>query len=78
MEFFKIIAVCFAAVGAVIFFAILGGTLFWLLYPHIHALFPTAAENNIIAAKIGWWDSVCLAWLVGILKKSEIKVPSKK
>ena len=46
------------------------GTLLWLIYDHIHAFFPTAAENGIIAKELGWWDSVCISWLFSILIRS--------
>lgn len=58
-------------VGAALiaFAATLGGTLIWLLYPHIHALFPHAAANGIIAQNLGWWDSVCIVWILAIVLK---------
>lgn len=53
----------------VFFVSTIGGTILWLIYPHIHALFPTAAQNGIIAQKLDWWDSVCVVWIFGILIK---------
>lgn len=49
---------------AVIFLAaVLSGTLLWMIYPHIHALFPNAASNGIIPNQLSWWDSVCIVWI---------------
>lgn len=56
--------------GAILFAAFIGGTVLWAIYPHIHALFPTAAAKGIIAYKLGWWDSVCITYIFGILIKS--------
>lgn len=53
--------------------ATFGGSLFWLLYPHIHALFPNAAENGVIAKDLGWWDCVCIFWIIVILFKSHFE-----
>lgn len=50
--------------------SVLSGTILWMIYPHIHALFPTAADNGIIAESISWWDSVCVTWIFTILIKS--------
>lgn len=56
--------------GVIIFFvATLTGTILWAIYPHIHALFPTAAANHIIAQDLGWWDSVCITYIFSILLK---------
>jgi len=49
--------------------ATMGGTFLWILYPHIHSLFPTAASSGIIASQLGWWDSVCIIWIITILFK---------
>lgn len=59
--------------GMVFLVAVLSGTILYFIYPHIHALFPTAAEKGIIAKELGWWDSVCITWLFGILLKSTNK-----
>lgn len=50
--------------------ATIGGTLLWALYPHIHALFPTAASNGAIAPALGWWDSVCIVWIFNLIMPS--------
>lgn len=49
--------------------AFFSGTILYLTYDHIHALFPTAAEKGIIAKDLGWWDSVCVAWIFIVLIK---------
>lgn len=60
--------------GTVFISATFTGTILCLIYPHIHALFPTAAELGIIPYKLGWWDSVCITWIFSLLLKSNIKV----
>lgn len=57
--------------------AVFSGTLLWLIYPHIHALFPTAADSGIIARDITWWDSVCITWIFNILLKPSSSEKSK-
>jgi hypothetical protein len=49
------------------FAAVISGTVVWATYPHIHALFPTA---TIIPNELGWWDSVCITWLIAALFKN--------
>lgn len=58
--------------------AFFSGTILWILYPHIHILFPTAASNGIIANSLQWWDSVCICWIFGILIKGSNTSSSKK
>lgn len=51
--------------------ATLSGTFIWLLWPvAIPAVFPGLVASGVIAGKLSWWASVCLAWLAGILIKS--------
>lgn len=50
----------------------ISGTMLWLTYSHIHALFPTAAEKGIIAKELGWWDSVCIIFVFSALIKSTL------
>jgi hypothetical protein len=53
------------------FFAVLGGTIVWLIWPvAIPAAFPKIVEMNYIAAQISWWQAVCLCWICGLLIKS--------
>lgn len=73
------------AVGAVVlvaiiafFMAVLGGTVLWLVYPHIHSLFPTAAAKGVIAQDLSWWDSVCVTWIFSLLIKSSYSSSSTK
>ena len=56
---------------------IFSGSILWLLYPHIHSLFPTAAENGVIALDLSWWDSVCINWIFAILFKGSISTNKK-
>lgn len=57
---------------------VFSGTILYLTYDHIHALFPTAAEQGIIAKELGWWDSVCVAWIFSVLIKSTFIRRTKK
>jgi len=73
------------ALGAIVmsmlmifFVATFSGTVLFFLYPHIHALFPTAAANGIIAVKLNWWDAVCICWIFSILFKASSSSSSKK
>lgn len=50
--------------------ALFNGTILYFIYPHIHALFPSAAEHGIIAHNLKWWDSVCIVWIFTFLIKS--------
>lgn len=72
------ILVAIAALLMVFVLCVFSGTFIWLIYPHIHALFPTAAENGIISQELKWWDAVCVTWLFTILFKSSIKSNDKK
>ena len=63
--------ICFVFI-AIVMSSFMGGTMLWLTYSHIHAFFPTAAEKGIIAKDLGWWDSVCIAWLFSVLFKSTL------
>lgn len=64
----KIISALCLVILMVFLTAVLGGTFIWILYPHIHALFPSAVVNNVISESLSWWDSVCISWLIAILK----------
>lgn len=71
----KIIAGIIVAIGViamVFLFSVIGGTLVYWLYPHIHALLPNAAAKGYIAQNLSWWDSVCITWLFGILLKTKV------
>jgi hypothetical protein len=66
-DFVKVLGTILFVMWVIFFISILSGTLLWLIYPHIHALFPTAAAKGIIAKDLGWWDSVCITWIFNIL-----------
>jgi hypothetical protein len=67
-------ALCLA-IGLICIVGLFSGTILWLVYDHIHALFPTAAEKGIIADSLSWWDSVCISWIACCLTKaSTIKI----
>lgn len=60
----------FAVAFLIFIAATIGGTLLWALYPHIHALFPTAASSGVITPVLGWWDSVCIVWIFNLILPS--------
>jgi hypothetical protein len=68
-ELFAAFGIAIVAFFMILFTSVIGGTMLWLIYPHIHALFPTAAQNGVIALDLGWWNSVCVVWIFGILLK---------
>lgn len=74
MKFEKLLTGIGALVlGAVLiaFFAVLGGTIVWLIWPiAVPAAFPKLVELGYLAPELGWWSAVCLCWLAGILIKS--------
>lgn len=58
--------------------ALVGGTLVWLLWPvAVPAAFPGLVASGVLAGKVGWWASVCLTWLCGLLIKGSTTVNSK-
>lgn len=63
--------------ATIFMFAAFSGTILYFIYPHIHALFPTAAAKGIITQNLSWWDAVCVTWIFGILLKSSTKSESK-
>ena len=67
---FKTLGLVITGALVVFFVSTISGTIVWLLYPHIHILFPTAAQNGIIATTLTWWDSVCAVWILQILFKA--------
>lgn len=71
-DIFKIISKSLVASLLIFIAASISGTILWLLYDHIHALFPSAASHNIIAKNLGWWDSVCVTWIFSILIKPKV------
>lgn len=73
----KLTLVVIGIAGFVFLLAAVSGTILWLIYPHIHSLFPTAATNGIIAQDLSLWDSICITWIFGILLKSSSKSSSK-
>ena len=69
-EISKVVGVAVFAVVIVGFAAVISGTFLWLIWPiAIPAAFPTLL-GGAIAAKLTWWQAVCLTWLFGILIKA--------
>lgn len=52
------------------FTAVISGTIVWLLWPVAMNAFPGLVSSGILAAKLTWWQSVCLTWLFGFLIKN--------
>jgi len=52
------------------FTSVISGTIVWMLWPVAMSAFPGLVSNGIFAAKLTWWQSVCLTWLFGVLIKS--------
>ena len=53
------------------FLSLFSGTLVYWLWPvAIPAAFPGLVASGALAAKLSWWASVCLAWIMGILIKA--------
>ena len=70
-NFLVLVGKTFLIFGVVFLGAFLGGTIVWLLWPlAIPAVFPSLVASGVIAAKLTWWQSVCFAWLSGLLIKS--------
>lgn len=74
----KWISNLFIAIGGLILIgalALVSGTFVWLLWPvAVPAVFPGLVASGVIAGKIGWWTSVCLTWLCGLLIKGSTTV----
>ena len=68
------------AVVLVALLAVLSGTiLFWLWPVAIPAAFPGLVTSGVLAAKLLWWQAVCLTWIFQILiKNTNTTTNSKK
>lgn len=71
-NFLEYIGATVLVIMMVFIISIASGTILWIIYPHIHALFPSAAEKGILALDLKWWDAVCITWIFSILLKSSI------
>lgn len=78
-KFLVFVGKTFVVFGVLFLGAFLGGTFVWLLWPvAIPAVFPSLVASGALAAKLTWWQSVCLAWLSGLLIKGYSTVTEKK
>ncbi len=69
------------AIIMISFTAVISGTVVWLLWPVAMGAFPGLVSGGVLAAKLTWWESVCLTWLLGFLIKSSgpaAKCPKEK
>ena len=59
--------------------AFIGGTLVFLLWPvAVPAVFPGLIASGILAAKITWWQAICVSWLAGLLIKGTTTINKGK
>lgn len=64
------ISLCIGGIVLIGVLALVGGTFVQLLWPVcVPVAFPGLVASGVIVGKIGWWVSVCLTWLFGILIK---------
>lgn len=68
-DLLKAVLVFITALLVGLLLSLVGGTIFYFIYPHIHVLFPSAAKNGIIAYSLDWWDAVCVVWIFSLLLK---------
>lgn len=73
MDIFEQLGRKLSSVVLTFFIAMISGSILWAIYPHIHALFPTAAEKGIIARDISLWDAICVSWIFNILLKPTVQ-----
>lgn len=64
------VIVILGAMAFVFVASVFGGTIVWLIWPVVAKAFPGLVASGVISSGLSWWDSVCLAWLFGILIKS--------
>jgi hypothetical protein len=72
----KIILI-FLAVGIVFLSAFFSGLIIWMTYPHLHILFPNAAENGVLAKELPLWSCICISWLAQVFFHKPIENKSK-
>jgi hypothetical protein len=65
-----VIGAVFVGLIVIALAAVLGGTIVWLIWPHvIPVVLPGLVASGAIAGKLLWWKAVLLTWLCGILFK---------
>ena len=70
-KLFAALGIGVALMALVTLVAVLGGTFVWLVWPvAVPAAFPGLVASGTLAAKLTWWQSVCLTWLAAHLVKS--------
>jgi hypothetical protein len=58
--------------------AVVGGTIVWLIWPHVlPVVLPGAVAAGTVAGTLTWWKAVLLTWLCGILFKGSSSNSSK-
>jgi len=69
----------FMTIAVIAVAAFLGGTIVYWVWPvAIPAAFPGLVASGVLAAKLAWWQAVCLTWIFGIMIKSSQTNNNKK
>lgn len=67
-KIFVIVGAIFIVMIVALLVALFGGTLVWLLWPiAIPAVFPGLVSKGVLAAHLGWWQSVTFVAIVYLL-----------
>lgn len=65
------IVVGLGALAIIAIIAFVSGTIVYFIWPvAIPAAFPGLVASGALAAKLAWWQAVCLTWLFSILIKA--------
>jgi len=77
--FINALIIVLGTIATIAFFALLGGTLVWLLWPvAVPVVFPGLVAAGTISGKLTWWVAVCLTWLCSLLIKSSTTVNNSR
>ena len=77
-EFFAMILASAMVVLLITVVATFGGTLVWLCWPVVGAVFPRLVQEGYLAPRLGWFDAVMLTWLSAFLVKSTTSLKEGK
>jgi hypothetical protein len=70
-KFLMGLLIALGTIALVAFIALISGTILYWIWPvAIPAVFPGLVTAGTLAAKLAWWQAVCLTWICGILIKS--------
>ena len=54
------------------FKGIIGGTILWITYPSLFAIFPNV--HGMLAETLGWWDGVCISFFANAIFNKNITI----